>query len=84
MSCYIRIHNWEGSNQQDVAYRFAKVFRMHIDDALLVLEGIGLGETWQFPQTVSTRQGEIALAYLSELGFETEIFPAPTSMTKDE
>ena len=77
MSCYIRIHNWEGANQQDVAYRFAKVFRMTIDDALEVLEGIGLGQTWQFPQTVSNKQGEIALTYLTDLGFDTEISPAP-------
>ncbi len=76
MSCYIRIHNWEGKNQQDVAFRFAKVFRMPIDDALEVLEGIGLGETWQFPETVSNKQGEIAHAYLTELGFDTEITPA--------
>jgi len=82
MSCYIRIHNWEGNNQQDVAYRFAKVFRMEIDDALEVLEGIGLGRTWQFPQTVSSKQGEIALAYLTDLGFETEVSPAGTPSSR--
>ena len=80
----IRIHNWEGTNQHETVHRFAKVFKISIDEAVFVLEKIALGKTWRFPRTVSKKQGEIALAYLTELGFVMDISPANANSVASE
>lgn len=73
MGSYIKINGWSGSNKEDSALRFAKVFRLSKVETESAMGQISQGMTWQFGKTISDRQSAVAKNFLTGIGFNVEL-----------
>lgn len=72
MSYYMIFHSWSGDNPEEAAAHLARIFRMDPEEAHSILEGLGQGNTWQFPHKISENQSQIARNFLTSIGYEVE------------
>jgi len=75
LKCYIKVNGWVGKNQEEVATRFAKLFRIAKEEAASVVQQVSEGNPWQFQNALSHQQGDQAYSYLKKLGFDLELIP---------
>lgn len=73
MSCYLKFSGWTGEDASEATARLAKMFRMDSGEAHQAMRKIMEGQNWQFQQTISDEQAQVAQTYLSSQGFDLEL-----------
>lgn len=73
MSCYIKIHGWDGQNPEVAIARFAKVFHFSVAQAAEIMQSVRKGQAWQFDKAISQLQSEKARVFLQSLGYDAEL-----------
>ncbi len=76
MSYHLTLHSWTGSDPTAEGEKLAKVFRLDPPEGIRIVQDLQAGKIWVFDQTISNEQADLALNYLSRLGFEVDLEPA--------